>query len=72
MGGLDLDVALPHGPLRYRDEEPPSGGEGDCPPRGAPVVEVDERTPEQDALIAMLREVSKVFGTQDIIEEYVA
>jgi len=37
-----------------------------------PVVEVDEKTPEQEALIAMLREVSKVFGAHDIIEEYVA
>ena len=36
------------------------------------VVDVDEKTPEQEALIVMLREVSKVFGTQDIIEEYVA
>ena len=42
-------------------------------PLGEPlVVEVDEKTPEQEALIVMLREVSKVFGTQDIIEEYVA
>ena len=40
-------------------------------PLGEPlVVEVYERTPEQQALIAMLREVSKVFETRDIIEEY--
>ena len=42
-------------------------------PLGEPlVVEVYERTPEQQALIAMLREVSKVFETRDIVEEYVA
>ena len=33
---------------------------------------MDEKTPEQEALIKMLHEVSKVFGTRDIVEEYVA
>ena len=35
-GGLDFDVVLPQSHPRCRDEEPPSGGEGDWPPRGAP------------------------------------
>ena len=42
-------------------------------PLGEPlVVEVDDKAPEQEALITMLREVSKVFGTRDVVEEYVA
>ena len=36
-----------------------------------PDVVVDEK-PEHEALISMLREVSKVFGTRDIVEEYTA
>ena len=34
------------------------------------MLEVDEDTMEMKTLVAMLREVSKVFGTRDIIEEY--
>ena len=36
-----------------------------------PVVEVDEETMESKAHIAMLREVLKVFGTRDIVKEYI-
>ena len=35
-------------------------------------VEVDEGTEEAKAHVAMLREVSKLFSTRDIVEEYVA
>ena len=35
-------------------------------------MEVDEGTEEAKAHVAMLREVSKLFSTQDIVEEYVA
>ena len=35
-------------------------------------MEVDEGTEEAKAHVAMLREVSKLFLTQDIVEEYVA
>jgi hypothetical protein len=35
------------------------------------VVEVDEETMESKAHIAMLREVLKVFGTRDIVKEYI-
>ena len=41
-------------------------------PEQPPFVEVDEGTEEAKAHIAMLREVSKLFSTQDIVEEYVA
>ena len=41
-------------------------------PEQPPSVEVDERTEEAKAHIAMLREVSKLFSTRDIVEEYVA
>ena len=37
-----------------------------------PAVEVDGGSSEAKAHIAMLREVSKVFGTRDIVEEYIA
>ena len=37
-----------------------------------PSVEVDEGTEETKAHVAMLREVSKVFRTRDIVEEYIA
>ena len=37
-----------------------------------PSVEVDEGTEEAKAHVAMLREVSKVFRTRDIGEEYIA
>jgi len=36
-----------------------------------PSVEVDKGTEEAKAHIAMIREVSKVFGTRDIVEEYI-
>jgi len=32
-------------------------------------VEVDEKKPEHEVLIAMLQDVSKVFETHDIVEE---
>ena len=35
-------------------------------------VEVDEGMPESKAHVAMLHEVSKVFSTWDIVEEYIA
>ena len=35
-------------------------------------LEVDEGTEEAKAHVAMLREVSKLFSTRDIVEEYVA
>ena len=41
-------------------------------PEQTPSVEVDEGTEEAKAHIAMLREVSKLFSTRDIVEEYVA
>ena len=41
-------------------------------PEQPPSVEVDEGTEEAKAHIAMLREVSKLFLTRDIVEEYVA
>jgi hypothetical protein len=37
-----------------------------------PSMEVDEGMEEAKAHVAMLREVSKVFGTRDIVEEYIA
>ena len=37
-----------------------------------PSVEVDEGTEEAKAHVAMLREVSKLFSTRDIVEEYAA
>jgi len=37
-----------------------------------PSVEVDEGTEEAKNHVAMLHEVSKVFGTRDIVEEYIA
>ena len=49
-------VVKEFGPLR---EQPPS-------------VEVDKGTKEAKAHVAMLREVSKVFSTRDIVEEYIA
>ena len=41
-------------------------------PEQPPSVEVDEGTEEAKAHVAMLREVSKLFSTRDIVEEYVA
>ena len=35
-------------------------------------VEVDEGTEEAKAHVAMLHEVSKVFSTRDIVEEYIS
>ena len=60
---VPLDAAMKSHPLVVKEIGPL--GE-------PPVVEVDEKTPEQEALIAMLREVSKVFRTRDIVEEYIA
>ena len=56
---VPLDAAMKSHPLVVKEIGPL--GE-------PPVVEVDEKTPEQEALIAMLREVSKVFRTRDIVE----
>jgi len=37
-----------------------------------PSVDVDEGMEEAEAHVTMLREVSKVFGTRDLVEEYIA
>jgi hypothetical protein len=41
-------------------------------PEQPPSVEVDEGTEEAKAHVAMLCEVSKLFSTRDIVEEYAA
>ena len=41
-------------------------------PEQPPSMEVDEGTEEAKANLTMLREVSKLFSTRDIVEEYVA
>ena len=41
-------------------------------PKQPPSVEVDEGTEEAKAHVMMLRKVSKLFSTRDIVEEYVA